>query len=42
MKSLKEDLRNSEGFVMGVFVFRSMFETTSKREAPDNGISLIP
>ncbi len=42
MKSLTEDLRKADGFVTGVFVLRSMFETTSTQEAPDNRNPLTP
>jgi len=35
-------LRNADGFVMCAFVLRSMFETTSTQEAPDNRNQLTP
>lgn len=42
MKSLTEDLRKADGFIMDAFVLRSMFETTSTQEAPDNRKQLTP
>lgn len=41
VKSLIDDSRNFDGFTIGKFIVRSMFETTSTHAAPEIKISVL-